>query len=58
MCIKGRPEYVKFLPLSYKDARDVLEFLKRFRYSDRVVDSSFAFRNMVDHYIMDNPFGK
>lgn len=58
VCIKGRPEYVKFIPLSHKDAREVLYFLKRFRYSDRVVDSPFAFRDMVDHCIMENPFGK
>lgn len=58
VCIKGHPEYVKFIPLSHKDARDVLDFLKRFRYSDRVVDSPFAFRDMVDHCIMENPFNK
>lgn len=58
VCIKGHPEYVKFIPLSHKDARDVLDFLKRFRYSDRVVDSPFAFRGMVDHCIMENPFFK
>lgn len=58
VCIKGHPEYVKFIPLSHKDAHDVLEFLKHFRYSDRVIDSPFAFRDMVDHCIMENPFGK
>ena len=58
VCIKGHPEYVKFIPLSHKDARNVLDFLKRFRYSDRVVDSPFAFRSMVDHCIVENPFGK
>ena len=58
VCIKGHPEYVSFIPLSHKDARDVLDFLKRFRYSGRVVDSPFAFRNMVDHCIMENPFFK
>lgn len=58
VCIKGHPEYVKFIPLSHRDAHDVLEFLKHFRYSDRVIDSPFAFRDMVDHCIMENPFGK
>lgn len=58
VCIKGHPEYVKFIPLSHQNARDVLEFLKRFRYSDRVVDSPLAFKNMVDHCIMNEPFGK
>ena len=58
VCIKGHPEYVKFIPLSHKSAREVLEFLKRFRYSDRVIDSPFAFRDMVEHCIMDNPLEK
>ena len=58
VCIKGHPEYVSFMPLSHRDAHEVLELLKRFRYSNRVIDSPFAFRNMVDHCIMENPFEK
>ena len=58
VCIKGHPEYVSFIPLSLRDAHEVLEVLKRFRYSNRVIDSPFAFRDMVDHCIMENPFGK
>lgn len=58
VCIKGHPEYVKFIPLNHKDARDIMIFLKHFEYSNRVVDSPFAFRDMVDHCIMKNPFGK
>ena len=58
VCIKGHPEYVKFIPLSHRDAHDVLEFLKHFKYSDRVIDSPFAFKDMVDRYIMENPFEK
>lgn len=58
VCIKGHPEYVSFMPLSHRDAHEVLELLKRFRYSNRVIDSPFAFRDMVDHCIMENPFGK
>ena len=56
VCIKGHPEYVKFIPLSHKDAHEVLNFLKHFKYSNRVVDSPFAFRDMVEHHIMDNSF--
>ena len=37
---------------------EVLEFLKCFRYSNKVIDSPFAFRDIVDHCIMENPFGK
>lgn len=58
VCIKGHPEYVSFMPLSHRDAHEVLELLKRFRYSNRVIDSPFAFKDMVDHCIMENSFGK
>ena len=56
VCIKGHPEYVKFIPLSHKDARDILEFLNHFKYSNIVVDSPLGFRDMVEHCIMDDPF--
>ena len=48
ICIAGKPEYVKFLPLTGDTARDVLRFLKQFEYSNRVIDSPIAFRRMVD----------
>ena len=47
ICIAGKPEYVKFMPLAHKDAKCVLDFLKQFQYSRQVVDSPFAFREMV-----------
>lgn len=58
VCIKGHPEYVSFMPLSHRDAHEVLELLKRFRYSNRVIDSPFAFKDMINDHIMDNPFIK
>lgn len=58
VCIKGHPEYVSFMPLSHRDAHEVLELLKRFRYSNRVIDSPFAFKDMINDHIMENPFGK
>ena len=58
VCIKGHPEYVKFIPLSHRDAHEVLEFLKCFRYSNRVIDSPFGFRDMINDHIMNNPFVK
>lgn len=46
------------MPLSSGDARDVIRFLQQFKYSDRVIDSPFAFKNMINDHIMDNPFVK
>lgn len=39
---------MKFLPLSNRDTCEVIEFLKRFGYSNRVIDSPFVFRDMVN----------
>lgn len=47
ICIAGRPEYVKFMPLTNRDARGVLDFLKQFQYSRQIIDSPIAFREMV-----------
>ena len=58
VCIKGHPEYVSFMPLSSDDARSVIRFLQRFKYSNKVVDSPFGFKNMINDHIMDNPFVK
>lgn len=52
VCVAGRPEYVKFIPLNYGDARRVLDFLKQFRYSRHVIDSPLAFRNMLKQEIL------
>ena len=47
ICIAGKQEYVKFLPLNSGDARDVLRFLKQFEYSRQVIDSPIAFKGML-----------
>lgn len=47
---------MKFIPLSHKDTQEVLYFLKHFKYSDKVIDSPFTFRGMVEHCIIENPF--
>lgn len=52
VCIQGKPEYVKFVPLGHNDARDVLHFLKRFQYSNRVIDSPFGYRDFVEKYMV------
>lgn len=56
VCIKGHPEYVKFIPLDHKDIRDVINFLKHFEYSNRVVDSPFAFRDLIENRVIKNLF--
>lgn len=52
ICIAGKPEYVKFMPLNHRDAHDVLNFLKRFQYSKHIIDSPIAFRQMVKDRIL------
>lgn len=47
VCVAGRPEYVKFIPLNRGDARQVIDFLKHFQYSKHVIDSPIAFRNIL-----------
>lgn len=47
ICIDGKTEYVKFLPLTGSTAREVLAFLKRFEYSNSITDSPIAFRQML-----------
>lgn len=53
VCIAGHPEYVKFLPLAYRDAKSVLDFLKQFQYSRQVVDSPLAFKSMLKDRIFE-----
>ena len=47
VCIAGKQEYVKFLPLETRDSRDVLRFLKQFEYSRQIIDSPIAFKGML-----------
>lgn len=53
VCVKGKPEYVKFMPLDSKDTRAIIDFLKHFDKRSRVIDSPLAFRNMVERRIID-----
>ena len=53
ICIAGHPEYVKFLPLETRDARDVLRFLKQFEYSRQVIDSPIAFKGMLKNRFLE-----
>lgn len=53
ICIAGKQEYVKFLPLNSGDARDVLRFLKQFEYSRRIVDSPLAFKNILKNEFLE-----
>ena len=52
VCVAGKPEYVKFIPLNSGDTREVIKFLKQFEYSKRIVDSPLAFRSILDDRIV------
>ena len=53
ICIAGHPEYVKFLPLTHRDARGILDFLKQFQYSRQVIDSPIAFKSMLKNRFLE-----
>lgn len=52
VCIAGRPEYVKFIPLSGADARTVMNFLRQFQYSRTIVDSPLRFKDVLQRYFI------
>lgn len=52
VCIAGRPEYVKFIPLSGADARTVMNFLRQFQYSKLIVDSPLRFKDKLQRYFI------
>lgn len=52
VCIAGRPEYVKFIPLSGADARTVMNFLRQFQYSRLIVDSPLRFKDGLQRYFI------
>lgn len=52
VCIAGRPEYVKFIPLSGADARTVMNFLRQFQYSRTIVDSPLRFQDALQRYFI------
>jgi hypothetical protein len=52
ICIDGKPDYVKFIPLNRQDARSVMEFLKTFEYSKHTIDSPIAFQGMIKDWFL------
>lgn len=52
VCVEGRPEYVKFIPLSGADARTVRNFLRQFQYSQTIVDSPLRFKDELQRYFI------
>lgn len=52
VCIAGRPEYVKFIPLSRADTRTVMNFLRQFQYSQLIVDSPLRFKDELQRYFI------
>lgn len=39
ICVEGKMNIVKFLPLDHRDARDMLQYLRRFKTSKSVIDT-------------------
>lgn len=52
VCVEGRPEYVKFIPLSGADARTVMNFLRQFQYSQPIVNSPLRFKDKLQRYFI------
>lgn len=52
VCVEGRPEYVKFTPLSGADARTVMNFLRQLQYSQPIVDSPLRFKDKLQRYFI------
>lgn len=50
VCIHGKMDFMKFVPLNHSDVREVARFLKQFEYSKRVVDSPFS-HGMIEDLI-------
>lgn len=51
VCIHGKMDFMKFVPLNHSDIKEVARFLKRFEYSKRVIDSPFAYSGMINDLI-------
>lgn len=56
VCIKGHPEYVKFVDITGQDASQVLQFLRHFEKSNVTVDSPVHFRQLFEGRFIKNPF--
>lgn len=54
VCIKGKIEYVKFIPLTHESSLEVLKLLKQFAPNkcNRVIDSPLRYKDIVDDYIL------
>jgi len=52
VCIHGKIDYVKFVPMTKKDTMEISRFLKRFEYSNMMIDSPFGYREMIEDMIL------
>lgn len=54
VCIKGKVEYVKFIPLSHENSLEVLKFLKQLvpNKDNRIIDSPLRYEDIVDNYML------
>lgn len=52
ICIHGKTDYVKFVPMKQSDVREISRFLKRFEWSNRVTGSPFRLKEMIEDRIV------
>lgn len=53
ICVHGKKDYVKFVDMHQSDIRTIVNFLKKFEYSNRVTDSPLsneAIQDMIIHW--------
>lgn len=58
VCIHGKTEFVKFIPIKQGDIQTIRQFLKQFEYCDnRVrVDSPLGYEQYCKPWIVKNPY--
>lgn len=53
ICVHGKVDYVKFVPMGHNDVMDITRFLKRYEYSNKIIDSPFAYRGLINDLILN-----
>ncbi len=51
ICVHGKMDYVKFVPMAQSDIRTIVSFLKNFQYSNRCIDTPMSSRYVKDYLL-------